>query len=52
MNRAERVAMIALCIDLSMQRQSALIGLARSGVYRAGPRRVGAGANAVDRRAV
>jgi len=40
MNRAERAATIALCADLSMRRQWALIGLARSRVYSAGPRRV------------
>ena len=32
--------MIALYADLSMRRQWALIGLARSGVYSAEPRRV------------
>ena len=40
MNRAERAATIALCADLSMRRQWALIGLACSRVYSAGPRRV------------
>ena len=35
MTRAERVAMIARDrADLSVRRQSALLGLARSGVYR------------------
>jgi hypothetical protein len=50
MNRAEHAATIALCADLAMRRQWAPIGLARCGVYSAGPEEFGA--DAVDRRAV